>query len=599
MTAALVPLPRLAASGSSAPSPTRGEGRSARRAFGTPLLFVALSLLFLSAARGETPFPPAQAVVARSAMVVSQEKRATHIGVEVLHRGGNAVDAAVAVALALAVTHPQAGNLGGGGFMLIRLGDGTESTIDYRETAPRAATRDMFLDEHGEYDPKKSRNSGLAVGVPGTVAGLALALEKYGSGKLTLADLIAPAIALARDGFPVEDDLADSLPRSAPRLARFPASAKIFLKSDGAPLAPGDKLVQSDLARTLETIAREGPWGFYEGPIAQQIADSVRNAGGILGREDLKDYRAVERAPVRGSYRGYDVISVPPPSSGGVQLIEMLNILEGYSLADLGAGSPPALHLMIEAMKRAYADRANFLGDADQVSVPVERLISKSHADALRKTIDPAHATPAGALRAETSAPHEGDHTTHFSVIDRFGNAVSNTYTLNFNYGLGLVAEGTGILLNNELDDFSAKPGVPNAFGLVGGEANLPGPGKRPLSSMSPTIVLKDGKPWLITGSPGGSRIITIVLQVILDAIDFHQDIAQAVSAPRVHDQWLPDVVATEAGFSEDTVRQLEALGHTVRVGGTWGSANSILVAPDAITGAADPRTRGAAAAGE
>jgi gamma-glutamyltranspeptidase / glutathione hydrolase len=554
---------------------------------------------FLPIARGEAPFPPAQAVVARHAMVVGQEKRATHVGVEVLRRGGNAVDAAVAVAFALAVTHPQAGNLGGGGFMLIRLADGTESTIDYRETASRAATRDMFLDDHGEYDPKKSRNSGLAVGVPGTVAGLALALEKYGSGKVTLADLIAPAIVLARDGILVEDDLADSLPRSAPRLARFPASAKIFLKSDGAPLAPGDKLVQSDLARTLETIAREGPRGFYEGAIAQHIADSAGNAGGILGPEDLKDYRAVERAPVRGSYRGYDVLSVPPPSSGGVQLIEMLNILEGYSLADFGAGSPPALHLMIEAMKRAYADRAQFLGDADQVSVPVERLISKSHADALRKTIDLEHATPPSALAPGSSGPHEGDHTTHFSVIDRFGNAVSNTYTLNFNYGLGLVAEGTGILLNNELDDFSAKPGVPNAFGLVGGEANLPGPGKRPLSSMSPTIVLKDGKPWLITGSPGGSRIITIVLQVILDAIDFHQDIAQAVSAPRLHDQWLPDVVAAEAGFPEDTARQLEALGHAVRVGGTWGSANSILVAPDTITGAADPRTRGAAAEGE
>jgi gamma-glutamyltranspeptidase/glutathione hydrolase len=565
----------------------------------TILLITAFFLALLPLARAEAPFAPAQAIVARHAMVVSQEKRATHIGVEVLHRGGNAVDAAVAVAFALAVTHPQAGNLGGGGFMLIRLADGTASAIDYRETAPRAATRDMFLDQNGEYDPKKSRDSGLAVGVPGTVAGLALALEKYGSSRFKLSDLIAPAIALARDGVPVEDELADSLPRAAPRLARFPASAKIFLKSDGAALAPGDRLVQPDLAGSLETIAREGPRGFYQGEIAQKIVDSVRNAGGILSREDLQDYRTVERAPVRGSYRGHEVVSVPPPSSGGVHLIEMLNVLEGYGLEGLGARSPAALHRMIEAMKRAYADRAQFLGDADQVSVPVERLISKSHAAYLRETIDPEHATPARALRPKASGAHEGDHTTHFSVIDRFGNAVANTYTLNFNYGLGLVAEGTGILLNNELDDFSAKPGAPNAFGLVGGEANAPGPGKRPLSSMTPTVVLADGKPRLITGSPGGSRIITIVLQVILDLIDFHEDLAQAVSAPRVHDQWLPDVVFVETGLPEETIRQLEALGHTVRVGGAWGSANSILVAPDAITGVADPRTRGAAAEGE
>jgi gamma-glutamyltranspeptidase/glutathione hydrolase len=605
LSRALLPASRLARETRVATSPTRGEVTSGAGFHsigaltrGFVLLFVVCFAL-LPLARAEAPFAPAQAVVAHHAMVVSQEKRATHIGLEVLQRGGNAVDAAVAVAFALAVTHPQAGNLGGGGFMLIRLADGTASAIDYRETAPRAATRDMFLDHDGEYDPKKSRDSGLAVGVPGTVAGLALALEKYGSGKFALADLIAPAIALARDGILVEDDLADSLPRAAPRLARFPAAAKIFLKSDGAALAPGNRLVQADLARSLETIAREGPRGFYEGEIAQKIVDSARNAGGILGREDLHDYRAVERVPVRGSYRGHEVICVPPPSSGGVHLIEMLNILEGYALAGLGARSPAALHRMIEAMKRAYADRAQFLGDADQVSVPVERLISKSHATDLRATIDPEHATPASALRPKTPGAHEGDHTTHFSVIDRFGNAVANTYTLNFNYGLGLVAEGTGILLNNELDDFAAKPGAPNAFGLVGGEANAPGPGKRPLSSMAPTIVLQHGKPWLITGSPGGSRIITIVLQVILGVVDFHETIAQAVSALRVHDQWLPEVVAAESGFSEATIRQLEALGHTVHVGGAWGSANSILIAPEAITGAADPRTHGAAAEGE
>jgi gamma-glutamyltranspeptidase / glutathione hydrolase len=601
----LQPPSRFARETREATSPTRGEVTNgvalhfiSALTCGTIFLILA-SFALLPVARGETPLAPAQAVIARHAMVVSQEKRATHIGLEVLHKDGNAVDAAVAVGFALAVTHPQAGNLGGGGFMLIRRADGSASVIDYRETAPRAATRDMFLDERGEYDPKKSRDSGLAVGVPGTVAGLALALEKYGSGKFTLADLIAPAIALARDGIAVEDELADSLPRAAPRLARFPASAKIFLQSNGAALAPGEKLMQTDLARALETIARDGSRGFYEGPIAQKIVDSVREAGGILSRDDLSDYQALERAPVRGSYRGHEIVSVPPPSSGGVHLIEMLNILETYPLASLGARSPAALHLMIEAMKRAYADRAKFLGDSDQVSVPVERLISKSHAASLRQTIDPEHATPALALRPEASGAHEGDHTTHFSVIDRFGNAVSNTYTLNFNYGLGLVAEGTGILLNNELDDFAAKPGAPNAFGLVGGEANAPSPGKRPLSSMTPTIVIEDGKPRLITGSPGGSRIITIVLQVILGVLDFHQDIAQAVSAPRVHDQWLPDVVAAESGFAEDTLRQLEARGHRLRVGGTWGAANSILIAPDAIEGAADPRTRGAAAEGE
>jgi gamma-glutamyltranspeptidase/glutathione hydrolase len=544
-------------------------------------------------ARGETPAEP---VVAHHAMVVSQEKRATHIGLDVLERGGNAVDAAVAVGFALAVTHPTAGNLGGGGFMLIRLADGTATAIDYRETAPQAATRDMFLDEKGEYDPSKSRDSGLAVGVPGTVAGLALALEKYGSGKFSLADLIAPAIPLARDGISVEDDLADSLPRAQPRLARFPASAGIFLKPDGAAPAQGDVLVQADLARSLEAIAREGPKAFYHGPIAQRIVDSVRAAGGILTAEDLRDYRAVERAPLRGTYRGHEIISMPPPSSGGVHLIEMLNVLEDFPLAELGKGSPAVLHLMIETMKRAYADRAAFLGDTDRVGVPVERLISKQYAAELRKRIDPERATPASEVRA--AVPHEGDNTTHFSVIDRFGNAVANTYTINFGYGLGMVAEGTGILLNNELDDFSAKPGAPNAFGLVGGEANAPAPGKRPLSSMTPTIVVKDGKPFLVTGSPGGSRIITTVLQVILGVIDFHENVAEAVAAPRLHEQWLPDVVMVERGFPDETIRALGARGHPIVTLGSWGSANSILIAPDAIFGAADPRTRGAAAAG-
>jgi gamma-glutamyltranspeptidase/glutathione hydrolase len=532
-------------------------------------------------------------------MVASQEARATRIGVAVLEKGGNAIDAAVAVGFALAVTFPQAGNIGGGGFMLIHLADRREEiAVDYRETAPQATTRDIFLDDKGEADPWKSRDSGLAVGVPGTVAGLALALERFGSGHLSWAELIAPAIALARDGFLVDDELAQSLPRAQPRLARWPSSARIFLKPDGVALGPADRLVQTDLADTLAAIAHDGPRAFYRGRIAEEIVASVRAAGGIMSREDMASYRALTRAPVRGSYRGYDIVSMPPPSSGGVHLVEMLNILEGYPLGDVDAGSPAVLHLMIEAMKRAYADRAEFMGDPDHVEVPIERLVSKRYAQALRRTIDPHRATPAREIRAGDLVPHEGRNTTHFSIVDRFGNAVANTYTINFHYGLGLVAEGTGILLNNELDDFAAKPGAPNAYGLVGGAANAPGPGKRPLSSMTPTIVLKDGNAFLVTGSPGGSHIITTVLQVIGNVIDRHQNVADAVASPRIHHQWQPDLVFVERGVADDTVRALEALGHTVVTGGTWGSANSILAVGSGLSAAADPRTRGALAAG-
>ncbi len=542
--------------------------------------------------------PATRPVLAHQDMVVTQEKRATAIGRDILARGGNAVDAAVAVGFALAVTHPQAGNLGGGGFMVIRLPERNETVaIDYRETAPQATTRDLLLDQAGNYSPEKARDSGLAVGVPGTVAGLALALQKYGSGHFGLADVIAPAVALARDGIPVDDDLAASLPRAAARLGRWPSSARIFLRPDGTPLAAGDRLVQSDLADSLAAIARDGPRAFYAGPIAERIVAAVRASGGIITGADLESYRAVERTPIAGRYRGHDIVSMPPPSSGGVHLIEMLNVLEPYPMAELGAGSPKALHLMIEAMKRAYADRAEFLGDPDQVEVPVARLISKPHADRLRASIDPARATPAAALGVGEPS-HEGPNTTHFSIIDRFGNAVANTYTINFTYGLGLVADGTGILLNNEMDDFAAKPGAPNAFGLVGGAANAPAPGKRPLSSMTPTIVTKDGRTVLITGSPGGSRIITTVLQVIIDVIDFHENIAAAVAAPRIHDQWLPDTVFAEASVPDTTLQQLGAYGHHVVAGGTWGSANSIHVTPEGLEGAADPRSRGAAAEG-
>jgi gamma-glutamyltranspeptidase/glutathione hydrolase len=363
-------------------------------------------------------------------------------------------------------------------------------------------------------------------------------------------------------------------------------------------LAEGDRLVQPELAASLALIARDGPAGFYQGPVAEKIVASVRAAGGLMTAEDLKEYRATVRAPVAGTYRGYDVFSMPPPSSGGVHLVEMLNVLEGYPLGALRHGSPEALHLMIETMKRAYADRAEFMGDPDAVSMPLDRLTSKAYAAELRAAIDPSRARPSRDIRAGHPVPAEGRNTTHFSVVDGSGNAVANTYTLNLNYGVGLVADGTGILLNNELDDFAAKPGAPNAFGLVGGAANAPGPGKRPLSSMSPTIVMKGGKPVLVTGSPGGSTIITTVLQVAVGVIDYHQTIAEAVAAPRIHHQWLPDQVVAEAAVPAETVRLLEARGHTVVRLPKWGSANSIMVTPEGFFGAADPRTRGATAAG-
>ncbi len=553
-------------------------------------------------------FPPARGILGTNGMVVAQERTAARIGVEILDRGGNAVDAAVAVGFALAVTYPRAGNLGGGGFMVIHLAkdpkdsDKHDIAIDYRETAPAAATPTMFLDDKGNPDPVKSRDTGLSVGVPGTVAGLALAHDKYGSGKFTLADLIAPAIRLAEQGFPVQDDLADSFPQAAKRLARWPSTAGILTKNGGQPWAAGDRLIQFDLADTLKAIAEHGPSAFYTGTIAREIAASVKQAGGIMTPDDLKNYRAIERPVVRGTYRGYDIVSMPPPSSGGVHLIEMLNILEGYDLNKMGRGDE-ALHYFIEAMKRAYADRAVYMGDPDSVKMPVAGLTSKKYAETLRATITD-KSTPAAEIHAGKPAATEGQNTTHFSVIDRDGNAVSNTYTLNFSFGLGLIADGTGVLLNNELDDFTAKAGAANAYGLVGFAANLPGPNKRPLSSMTPTIVLKDGKPFLITGSPGGSRIITAVLQVITNVIDFHMSIADAVTAPRIHNQWLPDETLVEPGFTPAVLDALKARGHHIVPTDPHTSANSIEVipktefAPRGYVGAADTRTRGALAAG-
>jgi gamma-glutamyltranspeptidase/glutathione hydrolase len=548
------------------------------------------------AARSDEQIGHAQAVVAKNGMVVAQEAIAARIGADILQKGGNAVDAAVAVGFALAVTYPRAGNLGGGGFMLIHQASGNDAAIDYRETAPAAITDKSFLDAQGNADPQKSRDSALAIGVPGTVEGLAFAARRYGSGRFTLADLIAPALALARNGMPVTDDIADVSANELARLKRWPSSAKIFLKPDGTALALGDRLVQSDLANTLEAIAKDGPRAFYEGPIAATIAAAVKAAGGVMTVYDLNSYTAYERMPVRGTYRGYDIVSMPPPSSGGVELIEMLNILEGYDLGH--QDDAHAMHLMVEAMKRAYADRALFLGDPDKVKAPVEKLISKDYAATWRATIDPEHATPASAIRPGGIVQSEGRNTTHFSIVDSFGNAVSNTYTLNFSYGVGLVAEGTGILLNNELDDFAVKPDAPNAYGLIGYEANAPGPGKRPLSSMTPTIVLKDGKPFLVTGSPGGSRIITAVLQVVVDVIDRGMDIASAESVPRIHNQWLPDQVFAEPGVSPDLIAALQARGDKVVSTGKFTSVNSIVVTPEGFAGAADPRTHGGLAVG-
>ena len=539
---------------------------------------------------------PAQTILAHNGMVVAQEQRSARIGIEILDRGGNAVDAAVAVGFALAVTYPRAGNIGGGGFMVIHLGKtGEDAAIDYRETAPAAATETMFLDANGEPDPKKSRDSGLSVGVPGTVAGLALAHAKYGSGKLSLAELIEPAIELARNGVEIVDDIADTLPLAQPRIARWHSSAPVFLNSDGTVLMPGQDLLQPDLAITLRAIASDGPKGFYEGPVAEKIVAAVRKAGGVMTTEDIKNYRAILREPVRGTYRGYDIVSMPPPSSGGVHLIEMLNILEGYDLAKLPRGE--SLHVLAEVMKRAYADRATFMGDPDSVKMPVAGLISKKYAAALRTQIGN-RATPATEVRSGNPADFEGQNTTHFSVIDSDCNAVSNTYTLNFSYGLGLVAEGTGVLLNNELDDFTSKPGTANAYGLVGYNANLPGPGKRPLSSMTPTIVMKDGKPFLITGSPGGSRIISTVLQIIVNVIDFHLPVDQAVSAPRVHHQWQPDELSAEPGISPEILDGLVKRRHKVVLTPPQTSANSIEITADGYVGAADRRTRGSLAAG-
>jgi len=535
------------------------------------------------------PYGRFHPVTGTSGMVAAQESQATRIGLDILQRGGNAVDAAVAVGFALAVTLPRAGNLGGGGFMLVHNAEsGQTVAIDYREMAPKAATRDMFLSGDGTVDKERERFSHKAVGVPGTVAGLALALKRYGT--LPLKDVLAPAIALAEDGILISADMEGSLAKRKKRLSRWPSTARIFMRPDGEPMRAGERLVQQDLAQSLRLIAEQGPDAFYRGEIAKRIVAEMKSGNGLIDAQDLAGYRAVIRKPVVGTYRGYEIRSMPPPSSGGVHIVQILNILEGYDLAALGHNSAVSIHLMAEASKRAYADRSAHMGDPDFWPVPIENLVSKDYAAALRKGISRDQATPSSEIAPGKPGRAEGPNTTHYTVADRQGNVVANTYTLNFSYGSGIVAAGTGVLLNNEMADFAAKPGVPNAFGLMGGDANAIDGGKRPLSSMSPTIVLKDGEFLLATGSPGGSWIITTVLQLLMNVIDYRMNIADATNAPRVHHQWLPDALRIEEGISPDTQRLLWAMGHTLETGPPMGATQSIMRHGGVLYGASDPR---------
>jgi gamma-glutamyltranspeptidase/glutathione hydrolase len=540
------------------------------------LLVLFLSLLFLtepvaSLLKTDTRASAAarEPVRAQHGMVASTSRIASRIGADVLKRGGNAVDAAVAVAFALAVVYPQAGNLGGGGFMMIRLRDGRTTAIDYREIAPSRATRNIYLDEKGEL-LKGEGSSTLgyrAAGVPGTVGGMELALKKYGSGRISWPELIEPSRRLAAEGFTVSFNLARSLREAGDTLGRYADSRRIFL-NNGKYFNEGDMLRQPELAATLLRLKRRGPREFYEGETARLIVEDMRRNNGLMTLEDLRSYVAKERQPVRGSYRGFEIISMPPPSSGGVILLEMLNILEGFDLKGMGWGSGSSTHLLTETMRRAFADRAEYMGDPDFVRVPVQGLIDKAYAAKIRSTIDPKRATPSVEVRAGQPAGYESGETTHFTIVDREGNAVANTYTLNESYGSKVTAKGTGVLLNNEMDDFAAKPGTPNLYGLIQGERNAVAPRKRPLSAMTPTFVLRrDGTLWFAAGSPGGPRIINAVFQIIVNVIDYGMNIQQAIDAPRIHQQWLPDEVIYEPfGLSDDTRRALEAMGHKLRL---------------------------------
>ncbi len=525
-------------------------------------------------ALGASPAP----VEAEHGMVVTAQHLATDVGVDVLKSGGNAVDAAVAVGYALAVVYPTAGNLGGGGFMTIRMKDGKTTFLDFRERAPLAATKTMYLDAKGDIVPRASLDGYLAVGTPGSVMGFETAREKYGTRKRE--ELIAPALKYAKEGFTLEQGDAASFATGAKRLAKDDEAAKIFLKAGGSPYVSGEKLVQPDLAAVLQSISEKGPDAFYKGAPAEAIVKASQAKGGILAKEDFEQYKVRELKPIECNYRGYDIISSPPPSSGGVIICEILNVLEGYPLSYLGYGSAEAVHIMVEAMRYAYVDRNAALGDPDFIDNPVSKLLDRSYAASIRAKIDPYRAGTSANLKP--LGGKESTETTHYSVIDDEGNAVAVTYTLNGSFGAGVVAPGTGVLLNNEMDDFTSKPGVPNLYGLVQGEANAIAPKKTPLSSMSPTIVTKDGKPFMVIGSPGGSRIITITLEAILNVVDFGMDISQAVNAPRIHHQWQPDTVYLEPyALSPDTEKALAAMGYKFDGGNNtpvWGQAAGILV---------------------
>ena len=562
-----------------------------------PVFLLFLLSACLPAAKDTLPDETLSPVFAVSGMAATQEAAASRVGIDILREGGNAVDAAVAIGFTLAVTLPEAGNLGGGGFMIVHNAkSGQTLAIDYREMAPASSTRDMFLDDAGEVSRTRAQFSHLSAGVPGTVAGLALALENYGT--LPLRQVLAPAIRLANEGIIVTPALAVSLKKRQDALRRWPETKKIFFKPDGGLYAPGDTLVQKDLARTLQAIADKGPRAFYQGEIGDRLAEDMQAHGGWITKADLKNYQVKIREPVRGTYRGYEIVSMPPPSSGGVHLIQMLNILENENMRSLGARSAETLHLMAESMKLAYADRSRHLGDSGFWKVPVSGLIAKTYAAKLNGLIDLNRATASAEIQPHNPVPYESRETTHFSVMDRDGNAVANTYTLNFSYGSGIVAAGTGILLNNEMDDFSAKPGVPNAYGLIGGGANAIEPGKRPLSSMTPTLVFRNGKPFLVTGSPGGSRIITTTLQIILNVIDHGMTLGEATRAPRIHHQWLPDQLEVEPGFATGVLNRLRDRGHAIVATEPFGSTQSILRTEAGFFGASDPRSDGAAAMG-
>lgn len=550
----------------------------------TLLLGCTLALL-QTTATAASPAP----VAAEHGMVVSAQHLATKVGVDVLKRGGNAVDAAVAVGYALAVVYPAAGNLGGGGFMTLQLADGRKTFLDFREKAPLAASANMYLDKDGKVIKGLSTYGHLAVGVPGSVSGLEYAREKYGTLKRDA--LIKPAITLAHNGFTLNQGDIDILQTATEAFRKDPATAALFLHH-GQPWQVGDKLVQKDLAKTLKAISRRGAAGFYKGPVAAAIVKSSQSGGGILTQADLAQYSTRELKPIECDYRGYHVVSAPPPSSGGVVICEMLNILEGYPLKDLGFRSAQAVHYQIEAMRHAYVDRNSYLGDPDFVNNPITRLTDKAYAGQIRAVIDPAKAGVSKDIKPGIE-PHEGSNTTHYSIADRWGNTVGVTYTLNDWFGAKVTAAGTGVLLNNEMDDFTAKVGVPNLYGLVQGEANSIAPGKRPLSSMSPTIVSKDGQPMMVLGTPGGSRIITAVLHTLLNVIDYGMTVQEAVDAPRFHQQWLPDITSVENfALSPDTRQLLETYGHKLGPAQPANHLAAVLIGAPSLDGKAVGKNR-------